>query len=104
MNKTVMRKILSRNIDTVTLFFCQKPSTGYGVIGEVEKVFGVRLGAGVVYGCLMRLERDGLLSHEMVNGAHGTRQACSYVVTEKGKTMFQCNVEQLRVILKFVGC
>jgi len=104
MNKTVMRKILSRNIDTVTLFFCQKPSTGYGVVGEVERVFDVRLSPAIVYGSLSRLERDGLLSHEMVNGLHGTRQACSYMVTEKGKTMFQCNVVELRALLKIVGC
>ena len=103
MNKTVMRKILSRNIDTLTLYYCQKPCTGYGLIGEVKKTFKMRLGAGIVYGSLMRLERDDLLEHEMVDGKNG-RRSMSYVVTEQGKTMFLCNVVELRALLKIVGC
>jgi len=94
-----MRKILSRNIDILTLFYCQKPITGYDLIGEVEKAFGVRLSPGVVYSSLLRLERDDLLSHHLVNGKHGTRQAYNNTVTEKGRVCFLESVHALHLLV-----
>ncbi len=98
MGKPLMRKILSSNIDVLALFCCQEPITGYGLMGQIEQVFGIRLGPGVVYSSLMRLDRDALLFHQFVEGKRGTRKACSYAITAKGMADFRESIRGLRLL------
>jgi len=98
MSKPLMRKILSRNIDTLVLFCCQEPITGYGLMAQIEQVFGIRLGSGLVYSSLMRLDRDALLFHQFVEGKRGTRKACSYALTAKGMAGFLESIHGLRLL------
>ena len=37
------------------------PKHGYGMMSDIEKMAGVRLGAGTMYGALARLESAGLI-------------------------------------------
>lgn len=97
-SKQLIRKVLSRNIDLLALHYCKKMLTGYDLIQQIEKAFGVRLGAGVVYNSLMRLERDKLLSHQFVDGKRGTRKACSYIVTEKSRAYLAEGIQVLRFL------
>lgn len=97
------RYVLAQNIDVVSLHFCSKKSlSGYGLALEVEKVFQVRLSVALIYASLARLERDGLVSHCMVDGKSG-RKTCSFVVTEKGSRVLFETVEDLRFLVKVVG-
>ena len=37
------------------------PNHGYGMINDIQRMAGVRLGPGTLYGALARLERSGLI-------------------------------------------
>lgn len=94
-SKELIRKVLSRNIDTLALFFCQKPLCGYALQSKIEDAFDVHIGSGLIYGSLMRLKRDELLSHRFVIGKCKTRQTCSYTTNEKGRAYLHQNVQIL---------
>ena len=89
-------KILSCNIDMLALFYCQKSHTGYSLMKQLDEDFSVRLGPGVVYSTLLRLRRDGLLTHCVVAGKRGTRQACSYTITAQGRAHLLESVQELK--------
>ena len=99
MGKVLLRKVLSRNVDTLTLFYCQKQVTGYVLLNMVQKAFGVRLSSATFYNSLSRLERDNLLDHAVIDGKNG-RKAHSYVVTVEGQACLVESVRELRVLLQ----
>lgn len=101
MNKQLRRKVLSRNIDTLSLFFCRETVSGYALQAKIEDAFDVHIGSGLVYSSLMRLERDKLLSHDLVIGKCRTRQTCVYTITEKGYLYFVESIQTLRSLCLF---
>lgn len=101
MNRQLRRKILSRNIDTLSLFFCREPISGYALQAKIEDAFHVHIGSGLIYNSLMRLESDELLSHNLVIGKCRTRQTRAYSITEKGQTVLVESIQTLRFLCLF---
>nr|WP_297491370.1 PadR family transcriptional regulator [Thermococcus sp.] len=64
----------------VILDLLREPNHGYGVMAEMERLYGVKLSAGTVYPILASLRRSGLIE---VAGK-GKRERKTYVITEKG--------------------
>jgi len=55
-----IRGMIDRS-DLVLMGLSAGPKHGYALIQDISAFAGVRLGPGTLYGCLSRLERDGLI-------------------------------------------
>ncbi|WP_457743012.1 PadR family transcriptional regulator [Thermococcus sp.] len=64
----------------VILELLKEPNHGYGIMSEIERLYGIKLSAGTVYPILASLRRSGLI--EVVET--GERERKSYRITEKG--------------------
>jgi DNA-binding PadR family transcriptional regulator len=67
------------------------PKHGYAMMEDVERLAGVRLGPGTLYGALARLERLGLI--EPVASDDRRRP---YRLTQSGAAVLQAELGQLR--------
>ena len=64
----------------VILDLLREPNHGYGVMAEIERLYGIKLSAGTVYPILASLRKGGLIE---VAGTGG-RERKAYVITKKG--------------------
>ncbi len=64
---------------------------GYGIMQELERQAGIRVGAGTLYGTLGKLEQDGFTRQV---GSNGRRTV--YAVTAKGRKAFSAQTRDLR--------
>ncbi len=75
----------------VVLDLLREPKHGYGIMTEMEKLYGVKLSAGTVYPILASLRRSGLIEV----AERGERERKSYVITEKGLRYLEEHREEL---------
>lgn len=66
---------------------------GYAMIDDIERVAGVRLGPGTLYGALARLERHGLIEHQPSDDRRRP-----YRMTAVGATTLQGWISELQEI------
>jgi len=78
----------------LVLDLLREPKHGYGIMSELENLYGIKLSAGTVYPILSSLRRSGLIE---VAGT-GARDRKTYIITEKGKTYLAEHEEELREI------
>ena len=64
----------------IVLDLLRKPNHGYGIMAEMEELYGIKLSAGTVYPILASLKRSGLI--EVVET--GDREKKTYRITERG--------------------
>ncbi|SEV84321.1 transcriptional regulator, PadR family [Thermococcus thioreducens] len=69
----------------------REPKHGYGIMSELERLYGIRLSAGTVYPILSSLRRSGLIK---VAGT-GARDRKAYVITEKGRKYLEEHTGEL---------
>ena len=67
------------------------PKHGYAMMDDIERLNGVKLGPGTLYGALARLERRGLI--EALPAAERRRP---YRLTATGTTVLQAQLDGLR--------
>ncbi|WP_258084036.1 PadR family transcriptional regulator [Thermococcus thermotolerans] len=75
----------------LVLDLLHEPKHGYGIMSELERLYGIRLSAGTVYPILSSLRRSGLIE---VAGT-GARDRKAYVITEKGRKYLGKHGEEL---------
>jgi DNA-binding PadR family transcriptional regulator len=69
------------------------PKHGYAVMEDVERLAGVRLGPGTLYGALARLERLGLIEPVPSNDRRRP-----YRLTRSGAAVLQAELAQLQLL------
>ena len=78
----------------VILELLKEPNHGYGIMSEVESLYGIKLSAGTVYPILASLKRSGLI--EVVET--GERDRKSYRITDKGLRYLEEHRDELEEI------
>ncbi|ASA77811.1 PadR family transcriptional regulator [Thermococcus sp. 5-4] len=78
----------------LVLDLLREPRHGYGIMAELENLYGIKLSAGTVYPILSSLKRNGLI--EVADT--GSRDRKTYLITEKGRTYLAEHEEELREI------
>jgi len=78
----------------VILDLLREPNHGYGIMAEMERLYGIKLSAGTVYPILASLRRGGLIEV----AERGERDRKSYVITEKGLRYLHEHREELEEI------
>ena len=68
---------------------------GYGMMGDIETMTGIRIGAGTMYGALARLEKAGL-----IKALASTDRRRPYQLTAKGIAALR---EQLMLLQKLAS-
>jgi DNA-binding PadR family transcriptional regulator len=71
------------------------PKHGYGMMTDIQTMTGVRLGAGTLYGALVRLERSGL-----IKALPAQERRRPYQLTAKGASALR---EQLNLLQKLAS-
>ena len=74
------------------------PRHGYGVMEDVERYAGIRLGPGTLYGALERLERDGLVHPLEPTDASDRRRP--YRLTSSGEDMLRERIRALSAVTR----
>ncbi|ASJ04893.1 PadR family transcriptional regulator [Thermococcus barossii] len=75
----------------LVLDLLREPMHGYGIMSELENLYGIKLSAGTVYPILSSLRRSGLIK---VAGT-GARDRKTYILTEKGRMYLEEHAEEL---------
>ncbi|NJE05457.1 PadR family transcriptional regulator [Thermococcus sp. M36] len=75
----------------LVLDILHEPKHGYGIMSELERLYGIRLSAGTVYPILSSLRRSGLIEVAET----GARDRKTYVITEKGRKYLKGHAEEL---------
>ena len=75
----------------IVLDLLREPNHGYGIMAEIEKLYGIKLSAGTVYPILSSLKRSGLI--EVMET--GNRNRKTYRITEKGWEYLKKHGEEL---------
>ncbi len=76
----------------VILDLLREPNHGYGVMAEMEGLYGVKLSAGTIYPILASLRRSGLIEV----AEKGKRERKTYVITKKGLEYLERHNEELK--------
>ena len=75
----------------IVLDLLRKPNHGYGIMAEMEELYGIKLSAGTVYPILASLKRSGLI--EVIET--GDRERKTYRITEKGLEYLEKHRDEL---------
>ncbi len=75
----------------IVLDLLREPNHGYGIMAEIEKLYGIKLSAGTVYPILSSLKRGGLI--EVMET--GDRDRKTYRITEKGREYLKKHRKEL---------
>ncbi|WP_297481267.1 PadR family transcriptional regulator, partial [Thermococcus sp.] len=78
----------------IILELLKNPNHGYGIMAEVERLYGIKLSAGTVYPILSSLKRSGLI--KVVET--GDRDRKTYQITERGIEYINKNEKELNDI------
>jgi DNA-binding PadR family transcriptional regulator len=68
---------------------------GYGMMDDIERFAGVRLGPGTLYGAITRLEQRG-----WIRPVRGTDRRQPYTLTARGRTHLQQELSSLDQIVR----
>ncbi len=74
----------------------REPMHGYGIMAELEKLYGIKLSAGTVYPILSSLKRSGLIDVVETGG----RERKNYRITGRGLEYLEEHREELEEIRK----
>ena len=84
--KDIVRDVVRGFSRAVILWLIsQKPTSGYTIVKEIEKLTGQKFHAGIVYPLLYELEKAKFISGEWTK--KGRRRIKYYSITEKGTQM-----------------
>jgi DNA-binding PadR family transcriptional regulator len=75
----------------IVLDLLREPNHGYGIMAEIEKLYGIKLSAGTVYPILSSLKRSGLIEVEET----GERDRKTYRITERGSKYLEKHRKEL---------
>jgi len=75
----------------IVLDLLREPNHGYGIMAEMEELYGIKLSAGTVYPILASLKRSGLI--EVIET--GDRERKTYRITEKGLEYLEKHRDEL---------
>ena len=77
----------------ILVSLAEGPKHGYAMIEDIDKLYGVRLGAGTLYGALTRLERLG-----WIEALPATDRRRPYQITQAGASLLRQQLTRLQTM------